>query len=438
MNHSLLAMAAQDAAASAATYTDAGEQQVPAPMPPGIAIGAMLTGTTHVRGDHTPRPRSAPPTARSAPPAVYAIDTPVKGAADKAVPDSPPQTPTPVKAEPGLKRAASPSAPARRSTSPSPPLAGRAFGRGVPDPWTQARAQEPTLAHVNALMATMQQTIEMLKEQLADLKKEKADKGKNDKEDGMPIMHYKDVDKPTKFSGQAWPTWSTDFINFLGRKEQGSRWKKILLTIQSISQKPLDANGLKMISEEAKIDREDVLEAFKDQLYEYLKSYTSGDALTTVISNGPSNSFESWRRMCDQGGSTRERPLRDERRAIFHPKQATSETLVKAIAEWEKRLHQYALQRPQDVPNLEDKIMCLEDMCPEPVQKFLADQHFLGMIKTYEEYKDAIDRYFYQETRWNRQKGELTPMYRGMLRWDVPKLRFESRGRRLGRHRPPH
>ena len=329
-------MAAQDGAASAVTYTDAGEQQLPAPMPPGIAIGAMPTGTTHVRRDHTPRPRSAPPTARSAPPAVYAIDTPVKGAADKAVPDSPPQTPTPVKAEPGLKRAASPSAPARRSTSPSPPLAGRAFGRGVPDPWTQARAQEPTLAHVNALMATMQQTIDMLKEQLADLKKEKAekaDKGKNDKEDGMPTMHYKDVDKPTKFSGQAWPTWSTDFINFLGRKEQGSRWKKILLTIQSISQKPLDANGHKMISEEAKIDREDVLEAFKDQLYEYLKSYTSGDALTTVISNGPSNSFESWRRMCDQGGSTRERLLRDERRAIFHPKQATSETLVKAVAE---------------------------------------------------------------------------------------------------------
>ena len=47
-------------------------------------------------------------------------------------------------------------------------------------------------------------------------------------------------------------------------------------------------------------------------------------------------------------------------------------------------------------------------MCPEPVQKFLADQHFLGMIKTYEEYKDAIDRYFYQEKRWNRKRRTYT------------------------------
>ena len=50
------------------------------------------------------------------------------------------------------------------------------------------------------------------------------------------------------------------------------------------------------------------------------------------------------------------------------------------------------MQRPTDTLVLEDTIMCLEDMCLEPVQKFSADQHFLGMIKTYEEYKDAIDR----------------------------------------------
>ena len=78
---------------------------------------------------------------------------------------------------------------------------------------------------------------------------------------------------------------------------------------------------------------------------------------------------------------------------------------MKAIAEWEKRLHAYVLQRPLDVLSPEDKIMCLEDLCPEPIQKFLADQHMLGIITTYEEYKDGIDRYFYQEKRWNRKKA---------------------------------
>ena len=384
-------MATEDAATSAATYAGAGEPQLTAPMPPGIVtgIGEMLAGTTHVARDHTPRTRSAPPIGRSALPAVFALNTPVKGAADEAVPDSPP--PTPVKAEPGLKRAASPSAPAGRT--------------GVPDPWTQARAQaqEPTLAHVKALMATMQQTIDMLKEQLTDLKAEKGkDKEKNDE---MPTMHHKDVEKPSKFSGKDWASWNMDFMTFLSHKNP--RWKKILLKIQSISHKPLDSTIDAIIKQEAQITKDEVLEAYKFQLYEYLKSYTTGDANTLVIANNPENSFESWRRMCDQGNSIRDRPLRDERRTIFHPKQATADGLIKAIADWEKRLNAYVTQRPNDTLGPEDKIMCLEDMCPEPVQKFLADQHFLGMIKTYEEYKDAIDRFFYQEKRWNRKEANL-------------------------------
>ena len=111
--------------------------------------------------------------------------------------------------------------------------------------------------------------------------------------------------------------------------------------------------------------------------------------------------------MCDQGGSTRDRPLRDERRVIFHPNDATSETLVKAITKWENNLHQYVLQRPRDVFSPEDKIMCLEDMCPELIQKFLAEQHLLGIISSYEDYKDAIDRYYYQEKRWNKKRGGI-------------------------------
>ena len=210
-------------------------------MPPGVNANEMPTletqdGQTGELGgfggqeDQTPRARPSP----------EAIPIYTPAPADQAVPSGP-ATPEPV---PARKRATSASPPPDRRRGASPP-------RTKPDPWAQARAPDAgqTLAHVNALMASMQKTIEMLSQQLADIKAEKADKHKDkDKEDGMPTMHYKDIDKPSKFSGHAWSTWSTDFVSFLGRKEQGIRWKKIPMTIQSISQKPLDANGHKKIS----------------------------------------------------------------------------------------------------------------------------------------------------------------------------------------------
>ena len=49
----------------------------------------------------------------------------------------------------------------------------------------------------------------------------------------------------------------------------------------------------------------------------------------------------------------------------------------------------------QHIPRLADNVMCLGDMCPEPAQKFPGEPAVLGMIKTYEEYKDAINRYVY-------------------------------------------
>ena len=49
--------------------------------------------------------------------------------------------------------------------------------------------------------------------------------------------------------------------------------------------------------------------------------------------------------------------------------------------------------------------MWLEYLCPEPIQKFLADQHLLGMVNTYEDSECAVDRYFQQERRWSKKKG---------------------------------
>ena len=283
--------------------------------------------------------------------------------------------------------------------------------RAQGDPWARPLKVDESgnavfMAQMTAMMAAMQRTIDALTAQLGTMQSGSGGKANHGKDsEDMPVMHHKDVDKPSKFSGQNLSTWSIDFMNFLGRKN--AKWKTILQTIQNVSQKPFDDKGYEHLKSATKIDEDEVLNVYKEQLYEYLKSYTGGDVHTVVISNNPENAFESWRRMCDQGNSIRERPLRDERRAIFHPKQASAEGLVKAIAEWEKRLHAYVLQRPLDVLSPEDKIMCLEDICPEPIQKFLADQHMLGVIQTYEEYKDAIDRYFYQEKRWSRKKAGI-------------------------------
>ena len=143
--------------------------------------------------------------------------------------------------------------------------------------------------------------------------------------------------------------------------------------------------------------KQGVYEAFRSQLYEYLKTYTGGDVHTMVLTNGVDQSFETWRRLCDQGRSLRERPMRDEKWALYHPKQATLDTVIKAIADWEKRMADYVAARP-DERHMEDdeKIMCLEDICPEVIQKYLSEKRHLKLVVKYVDYKDAIDQYFYE------------------------------------------
>ena len=50
-----------------------------------------------------------------------------------------------------------------------------------------------------AMMAGMQRTIDALTLQLANLEKGGSSRDHVGKEDDMPVMHYKDVDKPSKF-----------------------------------------------------------------------------------------------------------------------------------------------------------------------------------------------------------------------------------------------
>ena len=104
---------------------------------------------------------------------------------------------------------------------------------------------------------------------------------------------------------------SEDIINFLNRRDE--RWGGLLEAIRARSDKPLSPAVLDAVrtdsSGAAYLVSDHVFGAFQDQLYEYLKTFTSGDIHTMVLSNGVENSMESWRRLCDQGRSRRIRPL---------------------------------------------------------------------------------------------------------------------------------
>ncbi len=223
----------------------------------------------------------------------------------------------------------------------------------------------------------------------------------NDKKDKeLPYMNSKDVDKPMKYAGDKWSTWEGDFQNFLTRRDH--RWKGILTAIQSKSDKPLTPEIMEKIRDKTGMAKNNVYEAFRDQLYEYLKSYTAGDTHTNILSDGPMKAFESWHRLCDQGRCIRTRPLRDEKRALYHPKQATADTLIKAIADWERRLANYVEVVPEGKMEDPEKIMCLEDLCPEPIQRYLSEKAQIHHYVKYEQYKDAIDQYFHEERCWTK------------------------------------
>ena len=140
-------------------------------------------------------------------------------------------------------------------------------------------------------ISTLQETIAAMTVQMSSLQKGRDVKDK----DGAPEMHIKDVEKPSKFHGDKWLTWEDEFTTFLTRRDR--RWKEVLAAIKAKSDKPLSPDGLDALRMDPTITaymaKKEVFEAFKDQLYEYLKAFTSGDIHTMVLSNGVENSMES-------------------------------------------------------------------------------------------------------------------------------------------------
>ena len=180
----------------------------------------------------------------------------------------------------------------------------------------------------------------------------------------------KDVAPPVKYRGDAasWRHWYTKFTTFLARRD--SRWGVLLAVVRKHSTNPYTDAYVQGLFALVSVKSEALVSKFKHQLYEYLETYTDGLTHSMVMSGGPMNAVEAFRQLCDEGFSARDRNLRKEYRKVAHPKQATFDGLKRAILDWENELAQYELASGKSMSGA-DKIMCLEDICPDVLQ-----QHF--------------------------------------------------------------
>ncbi len=184
--------------------------------------------------------------------------------------------------------------------------------------------------------------------------------------EALQAIHYKDVDKPAKYSGTNWVIWSSDFTAFLERRDR--RWPGLLRAIDKASMDPLTDVKKAEIAHELSLDVGALIEDFTAQLYEYLKNYTSGEALSCIVSRGRENSWESWRTLCDQGKSRRKVEVYEDYKKIMNPQQAPLETLLQAIAAWERDVLNYTVNNDEQGLTEENKKLCIEAMCPEVLQ----------------------------------------------------------------------
>ena len=213
----------------------------------------------------------------------------------------------------------------------------------------------------------------------------------------------KDVALPTKYKGDInqWRHWFLKFNSFLSRRDH--RWGELLGGIRSNSQNPYGPEDELAIFQEINVTSKDLQDKFKYQLYEYLETYTEGLAHGMVIAGGTTGAMEVFRMFCDEGFSTRDRHLRREYRRVTHPRQATFEGLRKAIMDWETELTQYQAAAGTEMSEKE-RIICLEDICPDLLQQHLDSKENL---KTYGQYKIAISDYLSNRSRWLNGKARV-------------------------------
>ena len=260
------------------------------------------------------------------------------------------------------------------------------------------------LEEVEEALARTRSELEAARSSSEDFKDFKSKKNRRtvyDEEDPPEEIHSKDVEKPPKYDlrPEKWYTWHSKFKAFLVRRD--SRWRSILKMTQ--------AEGYKVINKDKEIEifRESKALTFKDlfkeQLFEYLESCTTGMAYSMVLAGKENGVLETWRQFCENGKSSRERNVRMDKRRVYHPKQVSLDGVRKAILEWETDLAQYESATHDFMPE-DNKLMCLEDICPDELQKHLSAQEH-RLKHNYIEYKQEIEDYLDGLARW--KKGGL-------------------------------
>ena len=211
----------------------------------------------------------------------------------------------------------------------APAAAEAASGAAPAADATQAGAsmEVNTAFTVQALL----QTVAAMQESIAQLTR-KLTESKRFEVAGAPRMDIKDQKDPSSFNGQHFTSWSEEFITYLTMRDR--RWEPLLSGIKEKSTTPLNELDGPDLMSKADISSNDILQIFQSQLYVYLKQFTSGEPLSYVLANGKDGAFEAWRRMCDHGTSRRDRSMRDERRAIWHPDPIKEAQLIAGIEAW--------------------------------------------------------------------------------------------------------
>ena len=131
--------------------------------------------------------------------------------------------------------------------------------------------KEDTMKKLTDVMAGINKSIELLMKRVDQID----DKGgaKGGATDALQAINSKDVDKPTKYDGTQWVAWSADFVAFLERRDR--RWGKLLKEIEKHSIDPLTTDKKRLIALELDIAKGTLKEDFTNQLYEYLKNFTT-------------------------------------------------------------------------------------------------------------------------------------------------------------------
>ncbi len=178
---------------------------------------------------------------------------------------------------------------------------------------------------------------------------------------------------------------------------------------------PLAEDVKNLIGYELNLMHGTLMNDFTEQLYDYSKSYTSGEIQSQVISGGREKSWETWRVLCDQGKSRRKLEVHEDYKRLMNPPQYPLETLLKGIAQWERDLLTYTAANDDKGLEPETKKLCLENMCPEALQEHLLDKHEQGLIKTYDQYKQAVSTYVYRKTKRGKSNGTKKQNIHGLF-----------------------